>query len=334
MSRHVAPPRLAVQDQQPGSDRVSVWVAEGIISEEQAQRIRAREGLALGALAAPGRASKMPLVIEALGYLGGAIVVVATMMIGGRYWSDLGDVARLGLLGGAALLLLAGGWLLPASLGDLGSRLRSVVWLVSTGAVVGFLAVWGSQVADLHGSDLALVITGGAAAYAVVLFVARPAFLQQAAMMGLLGGTLTALLAKVVGGDSWPAVGVWAAGVAWFALAEMGVLRPTGMARAAGAALAVIGAMVSSFAGADPAIAFSLVTVASVVVLAVVLSDLVLLAIGSLGAIQAIITAANQWFPDSVVGAVALLVAGGGLVGTAIWIARRRGRGTEAGAVR
>src|SRR5690242_3713332 len=103
MSRHVAPPRLAVQDGQPGSDRVSVWVAEGIISEEQAERIRAREGLALGALAPPDRASKMPLVIEALGYLGGAIVVVATMMIGGRYWSDLGDVARLGLLGGAAL---------------------------------------------------------------------------------------------------------------------------------------------------------------------------------------------------------------------------------------
>lgn len=333
MSEHVAP-RLVVPDQRVSPDPVSDWVAEGIISEEQAQRIRAREDLARGAVAPPGRPSMMPLVIEALGYLGGAIVVVATILIGSRYWADLTSTVRLGLLGAAALLLLAGGWLVPERLGDVGTRMRSVVWVVSTGAVAGFLGVLAGQVADLHGSNLALVVTGGAAAYAMVLFVIRPAVLQQMAMMGLLGGTATAALAALVGGDSWPAVGLWVLGVAWMVLGQVGVLRPTGVTRAGGATLAVFGAMFSALPGADPAIAFSLVTVTAIVVLAVAVSDLALLGIGSLGAIQAIITAANEWFPDSVVAAVALLLVGGGLVGAAIWIARRRGRDQGGVAVR
>ena len=333
MSKHVAP-RLVVPDQRVSPDPVSDWVAEGIISEDQARRIRAREGLAHGALAPPARPSMMPLVIEALGYLGGAIVVVATVLIANRYWADLTSTVRLSLLGAAALLLLVGGWLVPERLGDVGTRMRSVVWVVSTGAVAGFLGVLGGQVADVHGSHLALIVTGGTAAYALALFVTRPAVLQQVAMMGLLGGTATAALATLVGGDSWPPVGLWVVGVAWIVLGQIGALRPTGVARAGGATLAVFGAMFSAFPGADPAIAFSLATVAAVVVLAVVVSDLALLAIGSLGAIQAIIAAANEWFPDSLVAAVALLLVGGGLVGAAIWIARRRGRAQEGGAVR
>lgn len=334
MSRHVAPPRPVVPDQRPASDPVSAWVSEGIISEEQAQRIREREGLALGALAPPGRRSRMPLVIEALGYLGGAIVVVATIMIGSWYWADLSNAVRLGLLGAAAVLLLAGGWLVPDRLGELGTRMRSVVWVASTGAVAGFLGVWGSQVADVHGSNLALLVTGGGAAYALVLFLLRPALLQQVAMMGLLGGGATAALATAVGGAAWPPVGVWLVGVTWFGLAQAGVLGPRGLARAAGAALTVIGAMFSGFSGADAAIAFSLLTVAAVVLLAVLLSDLSILAIGSVGAIPSVTSAAGEWFPDSLVGAVALLLVGVGLVATAIWIARRRSRAPEGAAVR
>ena len=65
-------------------------------------------------------------------------------------------------------------------------------------------------------------------------------------------------------------------------------------------------------------------SLATRVVLAVAFSDLVLLAIGSLGAVQAIIGAVQEWFPNSLAAAIALLLVGGGLVGTAIWVARRR----------
>jgi hypothetical protein len=268
----------------------------------------------------------MPLVVvEALGYLGGAIVVVATMLIAGQYWEDMSNGTRLGLLGTAALLLLAGGAVVPARLEDLGARMRAVAWLVSTGVVAAFLGVWGSQVADWHDEDLALLVTAGTAAYATALFLVRPALLQQVAMMVALGATAAALLARYVDNDSWPGVGVWVVGVSWLLLGLAAILRPVGLARAAGAVMMLIGAMMTTSNGADPGIVFSLATVAVVVALAVAFSDLVLLAVGSLGAIQAIIGAVSEWFPNSLAAALALLAVGGGLVATAIWIARRRG---------
>lgn len=320
-------PRRADADRTQASDPVAGWVAEGIITPEQADRIREREGGRVGATAARSGPPMMPLVIEALGYLGGAIVVVATLLIAGEYWAGMGDTTRLTLLGAAAVVLLAGGVVVPGRLEDVGVRMRSVVWVVSTAAVAGFLGVWGSRVVDWGEEDLALLVTGGTAAYAVTLFLVRPALLQQMAMMGLLGGAAAALLAKYVDADSWPGVGFWVVGAAWVVLGQATVLRPAGVARAAGAVMMLIGSMMTTSGRADAAIVFSLVTVAVVVVMAVVFSDLVLLAIGSLGAIQAIGGAVNEWFPNSLAAAIALLVVGGGIVGTAIWIARRRTRG-------
>ena len=318
--------RRVVPGQRQAPDAVAAWVAEGIISQEQADRIHAREGGPVTVGAALPRPSMMPLVVEALGYLGGAIVVVATVLIAGQYWEDLSDTTRMSLLCAAALVLLVGGAVVPDRLEEVGARMRSVVWVVSTGALAGFLGVWASQVADWHDQDLALLVTAGTAAYAAALFLFRPAVLQQVAMMGLLGGTAAALLAKYVDADSWPGVGFWVVGAAWLVLGQGAILRPVGLARAAGAVMMLIGSMITTSDRADAALVFSLVTVAAVVVLAVLFSDLVLLAVGALGSIQAIIAAVNEWFPNSLAAAVALLLVGGGLVATAIWIARRRAR--------
>jgi len=104
------------------------------------------------------------------------------------------------------------------------------------------------------------------------------------------------------------------------------------MARVMGAVLALFGSMITTSDRADAALVFSLATVVAVVVLAVVLGDLLLLAVGSLGAIQAILMAVSEWFPNSLAAALALLVVGGGLVLTAIWIARRGARGRPSSA--
>jgi hypothetical protein len=318
--------RRDVPGQRQAPDAVTAWVAEGIITQDQADRIHAREHGPVLTGAATARPSMMPLVVEALGYLGGAIVVVATGLIAGQYWEDMSDTTRMSLLGAAALLLLVGGAIVPDRLEEVGDRMRSVVWVVSTGSLAGFLGVWGSQVADWHDEDLALLVTAGTAAYATALFLFRPAVLQQVAMMGLIGGTAAALLAKYVDTDSWPGVGFWVVGAAWLVLGQGAILRPVGLARAAGAVMMVFGSMITTSDRADAALVFSLVTVAIVIVLAVAFSDLVLLAIGALGAIRAIIAAVDKWFPNSLAAALALLVVGSGLVVTAIWIARRRAR--------
>jgi len=313
-------------------DLVADWVAEGIITAEQGDRIRAREGDVLPSATPVSARSVMPRVVEALGYLGGAIVVVATVLIAGQYWTDLGVTARLGLLAAAAVLLLVGGWVIPDRLGHLGGRIRAVLWLASTGVVAGFLGVWGGQQLALHDVDLALLVTGGTAAYAATLFALRPSALQQLAMMCLFAGTASALLANFVDTDSWPGLGFWAVGVLWVLLGQIGVLRPAEMARVMGAVLALFGSMITTSDRADAALVFSLATVVAVVVLAVVLGDLLLLAVGSLGAIQAILMAVSEWFPNSLAAALALLLVGGALVLTAIWIARRGARGRPSSA--
>lgn len=323
MSKMIAS-RTVVPAQRLEPDLVSAWVGEGIITEEQGDRIRAREGGPVLRGAGSERPSMMPLVVEALGYLGAAIVVVATVLIAGRYWADLNDPTQMTLLGTAAVLLLVAGAVVSDRLDDVGVRMRSVTWMVSTGAVAGLLGVWASQVADWHGQDLTLLVTAGTAAYAAALFVARPSSLQQLVMMVLLGSTAAAVLAELVDPNSWPGVGLWVVGVAWLVLGRTGVLRPERLGTAAGAVMALIGSMIATSDRADAAIVFSLVTVAAVVVLAVAFSDLLLLAVGSLGAIQAIMGAVDEWFPNSLAAALALLVVGGTLVGTAIWIARRR----------
>ena len=97
MSRTMASP-TAVPEQRQNPDAVAAWVAEGIITQEQADRIRAREGGPVRT-GPTGRSTLMPLVVEALGYLGGAIVVVATMLIAGRYWEDLSEAQAAAAMG-------------------------------------------------------------------------------------------------------------------------------------------------------------------------------------------------------------------------------------------
>src|SRR5690349_347994 len=96
------------------------WVEGGLITAEQAGRIRAAEGLedpddrtapdptpTPTPAPAPGRGGS--LVAEALGYVGGALVLVAAVLIAGTVWDALGPAGRLGLVLAATALLLGVG---------------------------------------------------------------------------------------------------------------------------------------------------------------------------------------------------------------------------------
>ncbi|MFP5346001.1 MAG: DUF2157 domain-containing protein [Actinomycetes bacterium] len=92
-------------------------VTEGLISAEQADRIRASEHLAgdvTGGHAVPtqraasARRSEISLVTEALGYVGGLLVVLAAVLIGAQVWQQLPLAGRLALTGGTGALVLAG----------------------------------------------------------------------------------------------------------------------------------------------------------------------------------------------------------------------------------
>jgi hypothetical protein len=70
------------------------WVVAGLITTEQAERIRSQEfGVparpAASSLGAPAAVRGTSLMTEALGYLGGVLVVIAAGLLTARMWPDL-----------------------------------------------------------------------------------------------------------------------------------------------------------------------------------------------------------------------------------------------------
>ncbi|WP_007023164.1 DUF2157 domain-containing protein, partial [Saccharomonospora iraqiensis] len=104
MMRRV-PPRRRGDDLTARLDR---WVAHGLLTREQADRILAAERA--GPTGSGEETGRTPSpVAEALGYVGGVLVLVAVGLVAGRYWSELGVAGRLSIAFGTAALLLAAG---------------------------------------------------------------------------------------------------------------------------------------------------------------------------------------------------------------------------------
>ncbi len=309
------------------TDLLDDWVGHDLITPAQADRIRTHNAVAartVVTIPAPVRQSSS-LAVEALGYLGGVIVVVSSMLITAQYWDDLGTPARLAIVGFAALALVGAGAAVPRRLGDVGVRLRSVLWLAGTVAAAGFLGLFGHEVLDLYDTDLAMMVSGATALVAAGLWAAHRVLLQQAALMVSLMVFAGVTIANLVTTDALPGLGVWGVAVVWLLLGWGGILGPREPVLALGSVAMVIGGMIT--VGQDWGIVLSIATAATLVAVAVLFRDLFLLAIGAFAALQVLPVAVSTWFPDSRAVPYALLLLGLALVGAALWTARRRRSG-------
>ncbi|WP_028663188.1 DUF2157 domain-containing protein, partial [Saccharomonospora halophila] len=99
------PPRRRGDDLTVRLDR---WVAHGLLTREQADRILAAERARPTGIGEETGRTPSP-VAEALGYVGGVLVLVAAGLVTGRYWAELGVTGRVSVAFGAAALLLAAG---------------------------------------------------------------------------------------------------------------------------------------------------------------------------------------------------------------------------------
>jgi uncharacterized membrane protein len=298
---------------------VDQWVAEGLIDTAQAQRMH--RGLEELERDGEHHARRGSVAVEALGYMGGAIVVAGSVLATARYWGSLTDGWRLALVVGTAVALLVGGAVVPSRPGTAGQRLRGVLWLSSTAAAGAALTVWASELLGLHARTTLLVVGLGMAAYAAGLWWVEHSAVQQLAMMATLGLAAAAAIHRADLSADLPGVGVWAVGVSWALLGQAGVLVPRQLAVGAGTAMAIGGAMATT--GSDAGVVLTLVTVAAAVGAAIALRDLVVLAIAAAGALVNIPAAMTRWFPDSVAGPVVLIAVGLVLVGVALSILQR-----------
>jgi hypothetical protein len=315
----------------PLASLLETWVADQLITPEQADRIIVRGDVAVQAPpAAQGHPhERSSLVIEALGYLGGVIILVASILIASLYWDQVGTTIRLVIAGGLAAVLFAAGLAIPERLEDVGIRFRSVLWLLSTGAFAGFIGLLGADALDLPAEDVFLLISAGVALHAAGLWLISRTLIQQLAMMVGVMLSAAAVTNELGVNDALPGFAVWGVALIWLLLGWGGLLNPRRLVMVFGAAGMFLGAMtmIPTYAG----IVLALVTAAAVVVTAVVFRDLMLLAVGALGTLLVLPSSVIELFPGDLAAPIALLLVGALLVGAGLFIARRRRTTSEAG---
>ena len=146
------------------------WVDAGLIVRVEADAIhdfeqhRLEEAMAtVEAPAGPEGTRprrRIPVVAEALGYLGGTLGVAGFAVMVGRRWAHMGEGARLLITGVAAMALVAAGAFVRDHADPALLRLRSFAWAVATAIAAVLGGTFTHDVLDATGTRS--VVLGGA----------------------------------------------------------------------------------------------------------------------------------------------------------------------------
>ena len=316
--------------------RLDRWVAEGLIDTAQATRIETAEVPATGSAgtgpagtgpAATGPAatgSRAPLVAEALGYAGGVLAIAAGLYIVRDFWPNLSAGAALAFAAAACVALGAGGAAVRTTSDPALRRLRSVVWLMSTVSLAVFAGTLADQVWGFGPASTTLVTATVSAAYGAVLWRRTRAALQHLAVfasLAVLAGTAVARLDPGFG--AWgPGLAIWALSVLWGVAVMRGYLPPGATGYFAAGIGVLAGAQLAMQVAAGYALA--LATVAGLLAAGVLLRQAWLVVLGALGVLLVTPQITTRYLPVSAAAPLAILVVGVALVGSAVWLARRR----------
>jgi hypothetical protein len=299
------------------------WVDDGLITAEQAKLLRADvpPSMPSGATRSVPRATS--LVIEAIGYLGGILIMVGLGLVVGQYWAELPTGGRLALAGAVTVSLLVAGTAVPAGRAAAGARLRAVLWLAATVGLATVLGLAGAEVFDWREEAVATVAAAGALTLAATLWYLHRHPVLHLTVLAAMAATAMAATTLLPDTDFLPGVAGWGVGVAWAVLAWGGLLPPRRLGVLAGAVVTTFAAM--TVASESWGSALAIATVVALVAVAVVMRDLVLLAVAALGTLNVLPVVVARFFPGTLSAAVVLLVVGLLLVGVAVLTARRRG---------
>jgi hypothetical protein len=215
-------------------------VAEGVITEDQARRVSALAATEGGEGPEPARPAG-PVLAEVLGYLGGAVTIVAALLLGNELWDSLAVAVRILVLVAVSAAAVAAGAGLRDHHGS-GGRLAGFLWVIAVVALAGTVAVAADGLLgwDERDTALAACLTGLVAA--VVAWWLRPQSLQQAAVFGALVASVLAVLARPEPDlvEIAP-VAVWLLGLGWLAAVAAGWMRPAPTGWVLGSAAAAFG---------------------------------------------------------------------------------------------
>ena len=300
---HPARPAAGVRPSGRLAADLDRWVRDGLIEPAQAEAIARHEQrlTAMAPVPAPapapvaGHRSRIPLVAEALGYIGGVLGLVGVLLLVQRSWADLGTAVRLAMTVGATVLAVLGGALVHEHRDPAAARLRGALWAVATATAGVFGHVLATDVLEVSTGELVAATTAaGVLAAAAPLWWNRPRPLQQLASLGaavVLAGTLVEQVAS-------PTVAGLAASATGAAMLAAGIALVTSIPAltvGVGAAATIFGSLL--VAGDTQRLGLPLACLTAAALLALALTDtpvardnqrVVLSVFGIIGVVQAV----------------------------------------------
>jgi hypothetical protein len=294
--------------------KLDEWIDAGLIDADNAAALEQYESEQ--SKSSPNR---VPLAAEAVGYIGGGLVLAAVALLVGGRWSELGTTGRIAALAVPTTITLAAGWWSGHSHEPALQRLGSVLWLLTVaGAAAVAAVVWIDAISeDRHGHNgTALFIGAVALGFASPMWWFRKLLLQQMAMFGaaitiVLGvvdsvavsrdATMTALSAGI---------SLFVLGGAWCAAGLTGRLIPTLAANVSGAVFLLIGAQIARNDDNSIGLWLGLGAAIALMTTGVAQSEISLLLVGTLGLFQWAPQMALFYLEDSLGAEATLLVIG------------------------
>jgi hypothetical protein len=184
------------------------------------------------------------------------------------------------------------------------------------------LVLLGAERFSWSGDRMLLFASAGPAAVSVGLWMVHRRLLQQATALGflLVGAAATSTLTN---SGALPGAAVWAVGIVAAVAGALDLVQPAHGALVLGAIATIVG---SVGRGRILGTWIALATVAGLVAYAVLVGDLVLLAVASLGTLVVLPELVVRYFPGVLSAALTLTGVGLALVVAAVLTARRRPR--------
>jgi hypothetical protein len=272
----------------------------------------------------PASRSRVPLTAEALGYAGGVLAIAAGIFMVRDLVPGFPAGAEIALAGVAWVVFGAAGAALRTKNEPAFRRLRSVLWLMSTVSLAAFTGTLAGQVVTFSPASATLVASAAATAYGAALWWRTRAVLQHLAVFAsaaVLVGTAVYQLGPGTG--AWgPGLGIWALSALWLGAVIRGYLTPAAAGYFAAGAGLLAGAQLTMQLAAGPVLA--VVTVAGLLAGGVLMRQAWLVAVGAVGVLLVVPQAATRYLPTSAAVPVAIFVTGVVMLGSAVWLARRR----------
>lgn len=312
------------------------WRDASLLTAEQVEAIlRFEEGAATGERApapvrAPSRSrsSRVPLIAEALGYLGAALAGVGIVLVVANSWDRLAVGLQIGITAGASALLTALGAATARDRDPALVRMQAVVWAAASAAAGACGATVATGTFDAEdGTVVALAVASAVGLHSAALWRNRQQPLQQAVTLVALLVAVGAAVAAAEAASGWWGSAVWTSGVVLvcIGLAGRGSLPP--LTTAIGALGAVVGAVAvaSGVRGGDLFLVTTALVLAATAFVPLPVPRLDRAILGSIGALASVMSVpgAIAWYAQGAGAATGAVVwsAGAGLV--SLGLARR-----------